>query len=84
MGWYHAAKTQQVVADGAGRSRFGCRFLWSHQSGQVALSERALVRDNPACSSPVVSVPAPVFATPGRSRAFPLFPLFLLCCLRAC
>lgn len=56
----------------------------SHQSGQAALvSERIdtlYVGDNPACSSPVVSVPALVSGYPRQISCFwPPFGLLFAC-----
>lgn len=89
LGWYHAAKTQQV-ADGAGRSSSSTvAFCGLTNRVRLPLAREFLVRyvgDNPACSSPVVSVPAPVSGSPRQISCFwspfarPLFPR----CLRAC
>lgn len=88
LGWYHAAKTQQV-ADGAGRSSSMVAFCGLTNRVRLPLAREFLVRyvgDNPACSSPVVSVPAPVSGYPRQISCFwsPFArPLFLVACGRA-
>lgn len=86
LGWYHAAKTQQV-ADGAGRSSSSTvAFCGLTNRVRLPLAREFLVRyvgDNPACSSPVVSVAAPVSGYPGRSRALGLPSLGLFSSLPA-
>lgn len=88
-GWYSRLSCSENSA-GGGWSRQKQRFLWSHQSGPAALGERIdalYVGDDPACSSPVVSVPAPVSGYPRQISCFgPPFGLLLVLfvCLRAC